>query len=88
MSEDQNKEIPIEISPSQLSPQALAGIIENFILREGTDYGSVEVPYEKKVQQIRRQIDTGKIRIIFDQFSETVSLLSDTEFHKLISKLK
>jgi len=52
---DENKqppEVPVEITPSQLSADALNGIIENFILREGTDYGVVEVEFDKKKSQV------------------------------------
>lgn len=85
-SEYKKKEMPIVITPEQLSEEALSGIIENFILREGTDYGMVEVSYEKKAQQVRRQIEKGDIKIIFDQTSETVSLLTATAYRKLMSE--
>lgn len=78
-------EIPIEIQPEQLSDEAIAGIIENFILREGTDYGSVEVSFERKSEQIRQQIDCGEIKIVFVQDSETINLLTNREFKLLIS---
>ena len=83
MSELKFTEKPIEISPEQISEQALSGIIENFILREGTDYGIVEVSFEKKSEQIRKQIQKGDIKIVFDQTSETVSLLTSTDFRRL-----
>ena len=86
MSEDKKKEMPIVVSPEQLSEEALSGIIENFILREGTDYGMVEVSYEKKAQQVRRQIEKGDIKIIFDQTTESVSLLTATAYKKLMSE--
>lgn len=82
----QQEEAPIEITPSQLSPDALNGIIENFILREGTDYGVVEVEFEKKKSQIQKQIDRGDVKIVFDQISETVSLITATDFRKLQKK--
>jgi uncharacterized protein YheU (UPF0270 family) len=78
-------EIPIEIQLEQLSDEAIAGIIENFILREGTDYGSVEVSFERKSEQIRQQIDCGDIKIVFVQDSETINLLTNREFKLLIS---
>lgn len=76
-------EIPIEIAPSQLSSDALNGIIENFILREGTDYGVVEVEFDKKKSQIQKQIDCGDVKIIYDQSTETVSLIMANDFRKL-----
>lgn len=88
MSEFEPKEIPVEILPHQLSESALKGIIENFILREGTDYGLAEVSYESKEKQILKQIDKGEIKIIFDQSSETVSLLTASDFKKLMQNLR
>jgi uncharacterized protein YheU (UPF0270 family) len=32
----------VELDPDQLSPTALRGLIEEFVLREGTDYGDPE----------------------------------------------
>lgn len=84
MSEHKKPESPIEILPEQLSEQALAGIVENFILREGTDYGLVEISYDKKAEQIRKQIYKGEIKIVFDQSTETVSLLPTCDFKKLM----
>jgi uncharacterized protein YheU (UPF0270 family) len=82
-SEKEAGEIPIEISAEHLSPEILTHIIESFILREGTDYGWVETAHDKKLEQIRKQILKGEIKIIFDQTSETVSLLTDRDFKRL-----
>lgn len=75
MSRDLLSEKPLEIAPEQLSEQALASLIESFVLREGTDYGLQEVSLEKKVLQVRQQLDRKEIVIMFDQTSETVNLL-------------
>ncbi|MBL7546153.1 MAG: YheU family protein [Bdellovibrionaceae bacterium] len=79
-------EVPIEIYPNQLSSDALNGIIENFILREGTDYGVVEVALDQKKSQILKQISRGDVKIVFDQSTETVSLLTTIDFIKLQKK--
>jgi uncharacterized protein len=68
------------IIPHQsLSVDALQGLIEEFITREGTDYGWDEVPLAVKVEQVRRQIEKGDVVIVFDASSESVSLLSRRE---------
>jgi uncharacterized protein YheU (UPF0270 family) len=82
LTQDKILEKPIEVLPSQLSEEALTGIIENFILREATDYGAVEVTYEKKAEQIRKQILKGDIKIIFDQQAESISLLMARDFER------
>ncbi len=72
-------EHPILIRPEELSPEAIEGVIENFILREGTDYGVIEVSFDEKARRLRCQIDSGKIKIIFDRASQTVSLVKAEE---------
>lgn len=64
---------PIEIPLSSISEDALIEIISSFIEREGTDYGLVEVTFDKKVADIRRQLNTGEIKLYFDPASETVT---------------
>lgn len=65
----------IEVPYTQLSDDALQGIIEEFITREGTDYGLEEVSLSEKVTQIRSQIIRGDIVIIFDPDFETCNLI-------------
>ncbi len=65
---------PIEIPCAELSVQALRGVIESFVLREGTDYGEREYSLEEKVAQVRAQIERGLARILFDPQTSTVTL--------------
>lgn len=74
---------PIEVPMEQLSPEALHGLIESFILREGTDYGREEVSLEKKMEQVRKQMNRGDVKIIFDPNTETVTLLTKRDWLKL-----
>ncbi len=60
----------------QISPDALQGLIEEFITREGTDYGEMEFSLAQKVSQVERQLARGDIVIVFDQITESVSILT------------
>lgn len=71
---------PIEVPLEALSPEALNGVIEGFVLQEGTDYGREEVSLAKKIEQVRRQIERGDVKIVFDPDSESVGLLTSREF--------
>jgi uncharacterized protein YheU (UPF0270 family) len=73
------------IPPQSLSTEALQGLIEEFITREGTDYGWEEVPLSTKVEQVRRQIERGDVEIVFDTASETVSLLTRQDAQSLLN---
>jgi uncharacterized protein YheU (UPF0270 family) len=66
---------PVEVHWSALSPEALRGVIEAFVLREGTDYGAREVSHEEKLRQVQAGLERGKVRIMFDPGSSTVTLL-------------
>ena len=59
----------------QLSPPALAGVIDDFVTREGTDYGHSEHSLEQKCAQVRRQLERGEAVVVFDAESESVSLV-------------
>ena len=66
---------PIIVPHSELSPEALRGVIESFVLREGTDYGEHEYSLDEKVAHVLKQVQRGEARIEFDAESETVNLV-------------
>jgi len=65
----------ILIPYDQLSPEALTGVIEEFVTRDGTDYGEREVSLEEKTARVKRQLGTGKAVIVFDTELETCTIL-------------
>jgi len=66
---------PVVVPHSELSPGALRGVIESFVLREGTDYGERDVSFETKVAQVRRQLDAGEAQIVFDPDTESIHIV-------------
>lgn len=72
---DQDQQPAVEIPHEQLSPEALRGVIESFVLREGTEYGERDVALDTKVDQVLRQIERGEARIVFDPNTETVDVV-------------
>jgi uncharacterized protein YheU (UPF0270 family) len=73
---------PVEIPIEALSEEALRGIVDNFIMREGTDYGVNEVSYDTKFLQVCRQIKSQDIRIVFDPNSESVTLMTKLDWNR------
>ena len=57
-----------------LSSEALRGVIEAFITREGTDYGLHEVPLATKVGQVRHQLDAGTAIIVYDEATNSCTI--------------
>ena len=69
---------PLEIPYRELSAQALRGVVEGFVLREGTDYGDIHHSLEDKVQQVLRQLERHEARIVFDANTESVDIVVAT----------
>lgn len=61
---------------NRLSPEALDGVITEFITRSGTDYGAVEAPWDEKYRQARRNLEAGLAVLIFDEETETINIFS------------
>jgi hypothetical protein len=65
-----------KIPVNKLSPEALRGVIEEFISRDGTDYGEIEVPMETKFRQVKYELESGLAILIFDDEAETTNIFS------------
>jgi hypothetical protein len=65
----------IVIPHRDLSAAALRGVLESFVLREGTDYGEREVSLDQKVAQVLRQLERGEAQIIFDPALESIDIV-------------
>ena len=59
----------------RLSPDALRRVVEEFVTREGTEYGAVDVTLDAKVKAVIRQIERGDVVILHDAESETVNIV-------------
>lgn len=60
---------------TQLSQDALQGVIEAFVNREGTDYGQIEHTFDDKCDQVLMQLKNKEAHIVFDHDSQSVSIL-------------
>jgi hypothetical protein len=56
----------------------LHGVVEEFVTRDGTDYGAVERTLEEKVRDVMDQLERGEVRIVFDPEEERVQLIPAT----------
>jgi hypothetical protein len=65
----------IDVPPSALPREVLRALVEEFVTRDGTDYGAVERNLDAKVADVLRQLDRGEVRIVFDPESETTTLV-------------
>ena len=63
--------VPLE----NLKEETLNRVIEEFVLREGTDYGLREFSLEQKVKHVRSQLTRKDAFVVFDSASESVSIV-------------
>jgi hypothetical protein len=58
-----------------LSQDALQGIIEDYVTREGTDYGEQSFSLGRKVEQVQSQLQQNRVVIVFDTELNSCSIL-------------
>ena len=63
-----------------MSPRALQGMIEEFVTRDGTDYGEQETELAKKVAQVRVQLQKGQAGIFFYPDDESFEIFPEEQF--------
>ncbi|NMP29800.1 YheU family protein [Rahnella sp. SAP-1] len=64
----------------ELDPETLNGVIEAFVLREGTDYGEQERTLSQKVDDIRRQLKSGDVVLVWSELHETLNMMPRGQF--------
>ncbi len=64
-------QVPID----QLSQEALRGLVEEFVTRDGTDYGAIERSVDEKIERVMQQLDSGEARIVFDPETQTANVM-------------
>ena len=64
------------IPHQEISKETLYSLIESFVLREGTDYGTEEASLEEKVEDVIRQLDQGVVVIQYSEEHESVNIVT------------
>lgn len=68
-------ESPVEVPWTSLRPEALRGLVEEFVTRDGTDYGVRERSLEERVRDVMRQLERDEVAIVWDPGSGTANLV-------------
>ena len=72
---DNEEERLVDLDYRLLSAEALRGLVEEFITREGTEYGDREFSLDDKVHHVERQLASGEVKIVFDSVDERANLV-------------
>ncbi|QLE29527.1 YheU family protein [Vibrio parahaemolyticus] len=63
-----------------IAPETLENLIREFVLREGTDYGAVEISLQNKIDQVKTLLEKGEAVIVFSELHETVDIQLKAKF--------
>ena len=72
---ESDKPEPIVIPHRELSADALRGVLESFVLREGTEYGERDVSLDEKVAQVLNQLERGEAQVVFYPEEESIDIV-------------
>jgi uncharacterized protein YheU (UPF0270 family) len=75
MNENSEQEEPVEVPYSSLKPDTLRALIEEFVTRQGTDYGLKEKTLDEKVADVMRQLERKEATIVYDAKSQTANIV-------------
>ena len=65
----------MKIPYKELSQEALLGVVDAFILREGTDYGHEEITIDQKRSRVLSMLQSGEAEIVFYQESDHIDIV-------------
>ena len=65
----------MKIPYTELSQEALLGVMDAFILREGTDYGHEEITIDRKRSRVLSMLQSGEAEIVFYQESDHIDIV-------------
>ena len=70
------KESAVEVPHTDLAPETLRNLAEEFVTRDGTDYGAEEKTLDEKVAGLMRELEAGEAKIYFEAESGTVNIVA------------
>tara|TARA_B110000503_G_scaffold20252_1_gene30335 strand:- start:3298 stop:3555 length:258 start_codon:yes stop_codon:yes gene_type:complete len=75
----------VMVPPERLQAAVLRALLEEYASREGTDYGERVCTLVEKVEQLRGQLRTGDLQLLYDVDSEQWDLLPRAQSELLLN---
>jgi uncharacterized protein YheU (UPF0270 family) len=73
----EHQEEGVEVPYLGINPETLRNMIEEFVSRDGADWGEAGGSMEAKIKQVLRQFESGKIKVVFDLTSQSANIVSN-----------
>lgn len=65
----------VEVPCERIDPDTLRRMIQEFVTRDGADWGESGCTLEEKVEQVLRQLKSRKVKVVFDLASQTANIV-------------
>ncbi len=65
----------VEVPHARIAPELLRRLAEEFVTRDGTDYGATEKTLEEKVTDVLRRVRAGEAAVVYDAESGTTNIV-------------
>ena len=75
----------IEIPWQELQSSTLQNLVEEYVTRDGTDYGETEVPVQMKVEQVIAGIKQKHYVIVFDPEMESAQIITGEQWQQYVT---
>lgn len=72
----------IEVPWDALAFDTLNALVEEFVTRDGTDYGEQEVALERKVMRVIEGLRRGEYVIVFDTAQQSTNILTKQQWRQ------
>lgn len=80
----EKNETEVVIPFDKLSPEALFGVIDQFISRDGADSGHVEASFAEKRQRVHKMLKSGKALLLYDTALETCNIVQKEAYELML----
>ncbi len=71
---------PVVVPWQDLAADTLEAMVEEFVTRDGTDYGEQEASLASKVSQVKRSLELGEYLIVYFPADQSVNIISKREW--------
>ena len=68
------------IPHTQLRPETLQSLLEEYVTREGTFYGHRDITLHEMTEIVRRQLGAGTAVVVYDENSQSCTIIPRENF--------
>jgi hypothetical protein len=70
-----DREDGLEVPYERINPDTLRNMLQEFVTRDGADWGDAGCTLEDKVEEVLRQLRDRKVKVVFDLTSQTANIV-------------